>query len=311
MLQFKILKKAAAIVSFSTLRRIGAFLRHYIYNLFKRMDEHNLFFAAAGISFSLLLGMIPFILLAFYVLETVFEQGTIEMAIYNLIDQMIPYSSYADYAKKLLSSRLPEVMEYKTVAGYIGVFGLLLTSTWIFSSIRTTLNQIFNVKIQRSFIYGLFRDMLMVLLLVILLSVATFIVPAVNIIYEMTKNYDFVTVYSQSPLWKLSVYTFSFIFLFGMFFLLFYLIPYEQLGKKVAAVSAFWSTVLWEVARYIFGYYINHILGTSAIYGTFVLILALLSWIFYSACLFIVGAEIGQLFRERRGKVKQLKNSSV
>ena len=311
MLLLKILKKAAVLNSLSTLRRIGAFLKHYVYNLFKRMDEHNLLLAAAGISFSLLLGVIPFVLLAFYVLETVFEQRTIEQAMYNLIDQIIPYSSYADYVKKVMSSRLPEVMEYKTLAGYIGVLGLLVTSTWIFSSVRTILNQIFNVKIQRSFIYGLLRDMLMVLLLVILLSVATFIVPAVNIIYEMTKNADFVTVYTQSPLWKFSIYTFSFVFLFGLFFLLYYLIPYEQIGKTAAAVSALWSTLLWEIARYFFGYYINHILSTSPIYGAFVLIIALLSWIYYSSCLFIVGAEIGQLFRDRRPVMKQIKNQPV
>jgi membrane protein len=80
------------------------------------------------------------------------------------------------------------------------------------------------------------------------------------------------------------------------------LIPYEQLSKKIAAVSAFWTTLLWEVARYIFGYYINHILSTNKLYGAFVLILAILSWVYYSACLFIVGAEIGQLYRERQLK---------
>ena len=85
-----------------------------------------------------------------------------------------------------------------------------------------------------------------------------------------------------------------------MFFLLYYLIPYEQLGKKVAMVSAFWATLLWEVARNIFKYYINNMLSGNPLYGAFVLIIAILLWVFYSACLFIVGAEIGQLFRERQ-----------
>jgi len=274
------------------------------------MDEHNLFFAAAGISFSLFLGMIPFILMVFSLLNNIFDQSTIEAALNNLIDQTIPYPSYANYVKKVIVSRLPEVIEYKTLAGFIGVLGLLLTSTWIFSSIRTILNQIYNVKIQRGIIYGLLRDILMVVLLFIFISGATFIVPAINIIYEMTKGNDFVQAYTQGPLWKLIAYSFSFILLFSAFFFLYYLIPYEQLGKTVAAVSAFWSTVLWEVARYIFGYYINHILGTNPLYGAFVLIIAILFWVFYSSCLFIVGAEIGQLFRERRAELAKQKNKS-
>jgi membrane protein len=274
------------------------------------MDEHNLFFAGAGISFSLFLGMIPFILLVFSLLGIIFDQATIETAINNLIDQIIPYPSYANYIKRAISSRLPEVIEYKTIAGFVGVFGLLLTSTWIFSSIRTLLNQIYNVKIQRGYIYGMLRDILMVILLVVFISVATFVAPAINIIYEIIKDYDFFVVYTQSPLWKFMVYASSFILVFSLFFFLYYLIPYEQLGKTVAAVSAFWSSLLWEIARYIFGYYINHILGVNPLYGAFVLIIAILFWVFYSSCLFIVGAELGQLFRERRTeRLKQIPES--
>jgi membrane protein len=309
MLRFKIFKKIGSFISFLNFRKVLAFLDHYILKLFKRMDEHNLFFAGAGISFSLFLGMIPFILLVFSLLGIIFDQATIEGAINNLIDQIIPYPSYANYVKRVISSRLPEVIEYKTLAGFVGVIGLLFTSTWIFSSIRTILNQIYNVKIQRGYLYGMFRDILMVILLVLFISGATFIAPAINIIYEVTKNYDFVIVYTQSPLWKVIVYSFSFVLLFSLFFFLYYLIPYEQLGKKVAAVSAFWSTLLWEVARYIFGYYINHILGTNPLYGAFVLIIAILFWVFYSSCLFIVGAELGQLYREKRAERLEQMNS--
>lgn len=310
MTRIKILKKIGTIISISNFRKVLDFLNHYVVGVFKRMDEHNLFFAGAGISFSLFIGMIPFILLVFSVLGNVFDQATIEMQMHGFIDQIIPYPSYAHYVQKIISARLPEVIQYKTAAGYVGAFGLLLTSTWIFSSIRTILNQIYNVKIQRGIIYGLLRDILMVILLLILVTVATFVAPSVNIIYELTKNYDFVLVYTKSPLWKVMVYSFSFILLFVMFFALYYLIPYEQLGKTVAAISAFWSTVLWEIARFIFGYYVNHILSTSAFYGAFVLIIAIMFWVFYSSCLFIVGAEIGQLYRERHHSEVKVNNET-
>ena len=103
----------------------------------------------------------------------------------------------------------------------------------------------------------------------------------------------------------------SIIFMLGMFFLLFYFIPYEKLKKRVALLSAFWTTLLWEIARNIFGYYIRHFFGSSAIYGAFVLIVVVLLWVFYSSCIFIIGAEIGQLYRERREMRKQLKAEKI
>ncbi len=299
MLRFKILKKIGSVISISTYRKIREFFRYYLFGLFRRMDQNNLFLAAAGISFSLFLGLIPFILFLFSILGNVFDQSVIETQINNFIDQAIPYPAYANYVKHLIVSRIPEVIESRTLAGIVGVVGLLFTSTWIFSSIRTILNQIFHVKIVKGYLYGLLRDALMVILVVFLISLTTFMYPAVKLFYEVTKYYPSIQHLTSSPLWNVSVYILSWILMVGMFFLLYYLIPYEQLGKKVALISALWATALWEIARNVFKYYLTNILSESPLYGAFVLILAILLWVFYSACLFIVGAEIGQLFRER------------
>lgn len=301
----KILKKISSIISLNTVKKIVEFVNHYVIELFRRMDKHNLFLAAGGISFSLFLGIIPFILLIFSLLGSIFDQSIIEEQIINLLDQAIPYPAYAAYIQKIIISRLPQVIEYKTSAFYMGIIGLIFTSTWIFSSVRTILNQIFDVKVERGFIYGLIRDIMMVLLLLVLVSFSTFIIPAVNIIYELTKNTMFIQSFDFGQVWNTVVYVSSIILLFGLFFALYYLIPYEKLGKKVAAMSAFWTTFLWEVVRIFFGYYINNILRTNPFYGAFILIIAVLFWVYYSACLFIIGAEIGQLYRERL----QIKNT--
>jgi len=43
----------------------------------------------------------------------------------------------------------------------------------------------------------------------------------------------------------------------------------------------------------------------NRIYGTYALIVVVAFWIYYSSILFLVGAEIGQLYRERRIQSKQ------
>jgi len=151
-------------------------------------------------------------------------------------------------------------------------------------------------------LYGLLRDALMVILVVFLISLTTFMYPAVKLFYELTKYYPAIQDITSSSIWNYSVYILSLGLMFGMFFLLYYLIPYEQLGKRVSLLSAFWATLLWEIARNIFKYYLTNILSGNPLYGAFVLILAILLWVFYSACLFIVGAEIGQLYRERQAQ---------
>ncbi|MCG8607280.1 YihY/virulence factor BrkB family protein [bacterium] len=91
----------------------------------------------------------------------------------------------------------------------------------------------------------------------------------------------------------------SYILVFGLFFLLYYLIPYRRVGVRVVTVSASWATLLWEVVKQLFGYYITHFATLGQIYGTYLLIVVVAFWIYYSSLVFIVGAEIGELYRER------------
>lgn len=307
MLQFKILDWFTTIIRLPIFHKIVEFIKHYFGGLYRRIDEHNLFFSGAGIAYSLFLGMIPFILLVFSLLGNIFDQATLTFQINQIVDTIIPYPAYADYTKKIISSRLPEVIEYKTAAGYIGVLGLLVTSTWIFSSMRTILNQIFHTHIQKHALIGLLRDVGMVVLLVVFISFSTFIFPAVNLILEVAESSKIFGYLKVSELWNSIVWLASLVIMLVMFFFLYYLIPYEKLPKRVALVSAFWTTVLWEAARSVFGYYILYFLSSSALYGAFVLIIVILLWVFYSSCIFIVGAEIGQLFRERLIKKRESK----
>ncbi len=275
------------------------FSRHYFGKIFKRMDEHHIFLSGGGIAFSLLLSFIPFILVILSLVGNIFEQAVIESALKQIIDTIIPYKDTSDFVKRAVLSRLPEVIEYKTLAGYIGFIGLIFTSTWLFSSMRTILNRIFSVSEEKSALIGFLRDVGMVLLLVLFVVLSTFILPAFNVLIDSAEKVEILQAFRFTEIVDWLIKLFSLLLMFFMFFMFYYIIPYERLGKKVPLVAAFWTTILWEAARWIFGYYIKHFLSTNKIYGAFIFIVVVLFWIFYSSCLFIIGAEIGQLYRER------------
>jgi membrane protein len=284
---------------FQRINNVLKVLKYYLSGLYHRIEEHNLFLSGAGIAYSLLLSMIPLILLIFSLLGNVFETARLERIINQIIELLLPYKQYADYAKEVISRRLPQVIEYKTLAGYLGLIGLIVTSTWIFSSLRTILNQIFHTKIEKHALIGFLRDIGMVILVVVFISLSTLVFPILNIIVENAQNSNVISYVEIAKVWNIAVWIISLMVMLFLFFLLYYLIPYEQLPKRVALASALSTTLLWELARSLFGYYIRHFLNTNPFYGAFVLFVVILLWIFYSSCIFIAGAEIGQLYRER------------
>lgn len=274
-------------------------LSYYFTGLLKRIDEHNIFLSGAGIAYSLLLSLIPLILFIFSLLGNIFEPDTLNKIINDIIETLIPYPTYSDYVKNIIRTRLPQVIVYKNIAGYVGIIGLLLTSTWIFSSMRTLLNQIYQTNIKKNALIGLIRDVGMVFLLIIFISLSTLIFPVLNLFFEIARNSPLSVLSKFSEVWDSIVRFSTLLIMLILFFILYYLIPYEKIPKRVAAVSAISTTILWELARMFFGYYIQNFLGTNPFYGAFILIIVILFWVFYSSCIFIVGAEIGQLFREK------------
>ncbi len=299
MSKFKLLRIIRKYISSSTFRKVVDFFKYYFGGLYDRLDEHHVFLSGGGIAFSLILSVIPFILIIFSVLGSIIDVTTVEAQVNTLIDAIIPYQEAATYTKRFILKRIPEVIEYKTLAGYIGALGLLFTSSWLFSSMRTILNKIFGVSEEKHALIGLLRDFGMVLFLFVFVSLLIFILPAVNIFLDTADKIKLLEPYQFTEIndFLFSVVSLGLIFI--LFFVFYYFIPYEKLGKRVPALSALWATLLWEIMRNIFGYYTSRFLSVNQVYGAFILVVVVIFWIFYSSVLFIIGAEIGQLYRER------------
>ena len=307
MSRFKLLRLISNYISLDTLRRFLDFLKHYFGGLFRRLDEHHIFLSAAGFAFSIIISIIPLTLILFSVVGNVIDVSTIEENVDLVISTIIPYPEAAAYAKQFILSRVPDVIKYKTIAGYLGTFGIFFTSTWLFSSMRTILNRVFGVTEKKSEWIGMLRDFGMVILTVLLIVLSTFILPIFNILIDAASNIEFLQFFNLSDLLNTIFSLATIVVIYVMFFLLYTLIPYENLGKKVPAIAALWAVILWESARSIFGYYVTNFLSTNKIYGAFLVIAVVIFWIFYSSILFIVAAEIGQLYRERKRRRKSSK----
>jgi membrane protein len=164
---------------------------------------------------------------------------------------------------------------------------------------RTILNSIFGSTEDKGILIGLIRDFGMVLLIIALVLVSTFVLPSINIFIKVTEEVEILQNFRVDSVLQ-TIFSFtSFIVVLLLFFLFYSIIPYGKLNKKATFVGAFWATILWELARLVFGYYVQAFLQSNKFYEAFLLVLVLLFWLFYASILFIIGAEIAQLYRER------------
>lgn len=299
-LLFKVFRQIGKYLSIDRFRRILAFLNHYVGGTFRRLEKNHLFLSASGIAYSIILSVIPLVLLIFSVLGSIIDVATIEEQVNTAIDGLIPYHASANYMKRFILSRIPEVVKYKSLAGGVGLIGLFFTSTWLFSSMRTVLNKTFKVEERKGALVGMLRDFGMVLLILVFILLSTYLLPTINFFVSLTERIEIFEPFALGAVVNFLIPYLSLLLMFLMFYLFYTFIPYVRMNYKVPLASALWATILWETVRLLFEYYVTNFLALNKLYGTFLFFAVIMFWIFYASIVFLVAAEIGQLYRERR-----------
>jgi membrane protein len=96
-------------------------------------------------------------------------------------------------------------------------------------------------------------------------------------------------------------------------YLFYSFIPTSKIKHRSALVGAIWASSLWVGMKILFGYYLANFQTWGKIYGAYALVIVIAFWIYYTAAVFILGAEIGKLFDDRlkeriAAKIGKVKN---
>ncbi len=285
------------------IKRFGNSLWYYSSGIVKRVDGNHDFLMAGGLTFSIFICIIPFVLIIFAISGMLLENPSVGRAVDSLILRVIPYENYADYAKRIVLRIGDEIKGGKHVAGVIGILGLLFASSRLFSSMRTILNLVFRISLNGSILRGLagkLKDFGMVILVLLYFLASTTILPALEIFEQFAEKNSYLQTLGFGFLADFFLSLVSFIIIFIAFFIMYYLVPQAKLPFKAVILSSFSAAVLWKLAQYFFGLYITNVVSLKQVYGAYVLVIVIAFWIYYTSMVFIVGAEIGQLYRERR-----------
>lgn len=281
-----------------------SFIKHYFGGLYDRIDRHHVFLLSGGLAFSLFTCIIPLVLIAFWILGNFLSSEEMELQIINLINTVIPYDQYAEFTKQIIFSRVYEVVEFKNAAGIIGFVGLFFAASGFFSSMRTVLNKINGQDIDVNFFLGKLRDFLIIIVAILIFFASILSLPFLELVRKIADVTDYLQFFNAPIFQQLYTILISFVVILFLMYLFYRLVPTRKIRRTSALVGAMWASILWVAAKTAFGYYISHFQTWGRIYGTYALMVVIAFWIYYTAAVFIIGAEIGKLFDERRSDFK-------
>jgi membrane protein len=282
-----------------------AFLKHYFGGLYVRTDRNHLFLLSGGLAFSLFVCIIPLTLIIFWLLGKFLNSVEVEMQINTLIDTVIPYGEYANFVKDVIFDRVQEVVEYRNIAGWVGIIGLFFAASGFASSLRTVLNKVNGTDIDINIFLGKLRDFLVIIIIVVVFLVLILTLPILDFLVTFAESTPYLQIFNYPLFQRVFTSSISFFIMFFIFAVLYKFMPTVKIRKRSVAVGALWAAMFWVAAKVLFGIYLSRFTTFSRIYGAYSLGIVVAFWIYYSAAVFILGAEIGKLFDERLTEKKE------
>lgn len=271
-----------------------------IYDFADITDRRHIFLLSSGIAFNLLLCIIPMVVLIVSLVSGVLDveqtKNTVEVA----LSTFLPKNTQAASVVATIINEVGAFFNYRSAAGWIAGIALLWLASALFSSLRTGLNAIFHIPTPKFFVLYKLKDMAFTIVVVVLILLVTLLSPLLT----LADQYRVLLVSNDSAgfIFGLTVQVASLISTSVLFLLLYKLVPNKRLPWPIVLMSTGFAVVLWEAARMLFSWYVYSATNFSKIYGGYVAVASFAVWLYYSAFIFLLSAELGQYIYVLRTK---------
>jgi membrane protein len=254
----------------------------------------NCSYLAAGLCYFVFFSIFPLLLLLVAVAGH-FLSAEQTMAQAHIFTQQL-FSQQADLVDGILAG----VMTHRSEFSIFGIALLAWSSKNIFSSLGQALNVIWKVPADRGYVQenllaiGMaFSVGILIILsslgLAVLTTVTNYKLPFLNFSPSQLPGFLFFLADVLPFLGVITVLT-----------LLYWVLPNRRLHFYDVFPGALTASISWEMLRRLFGYYLDHMARYDMVYGSLSGIVGFLFWIYVSAILILLGAEVSRVSKEFR-----------
>ncbi|MBE7038691.1 MAG: YihY/virulence factor BrkB family protein [Ruminococcaceae bacterium] len=234
---------------------------------------------AAQLAFYINVAFFPFIVFMFIIISTTPLLG--EENLYDLI------SILPNQTANLVYDVLHHVSTSKSIAIASGVVSLWSMSNAIVT-ITKALNKFYDVEENRNFIktrlIGIFFAIL--ILVTILLNFVLILAGSLigSFLIKFWPRYY--------VLWNVLRILVPFALMSVLFAFIYKTLPNINLSFKKSFLGAIFSSVMWTIFSAVFSYYVNNFAKYDIIYGSIAGVVVLITWVFISSYIILIGGEI-------------------
>jgi len=251
-----------------------------IYRTAEGSGNHDVAHMAAGVAYYAFLSIFP-LLLGLIALFGFFLPSV------DLQEQLLSYvGDNIPGATSILQQNITNIIELRGAMGILSIVLFLWGASAMFRAISRAINRSWDISQYRNFFIRKARELGMVLGIGILFLLSLGSSTIISILRGVLNlpAADLLIVNVGSKL-------IAFLLILAVFLLLYKYIPNTRTSWRNIWPGALLASILFEIARTLFVFYLANFANYQFIYGSIASIIVLLVWIYYSAFIMILGAE--------------------
>ncbi len=280
--------------------------KHFWNSFVELVKEKDVFHHASAITFNLIICAIPFTLLLISIIGYVlsYEDAFREVVRYG--QEVFPSFTYESQQSDVfegavtIETMLEPLISARQVFGLVGVIVLIFFSMGLFHTVKHVVFEIFGIKDRKHFLwewvhnfftFGLIGGIMVFIAIAVsifsVISIETIALPFTNQVLELGWFYNMLNM------------VLPMVFTLLIFYILFRYISERRIKRRVAFVGALSYTVLFGVAKFLVGWYLNYsFFGYRYYYQGYAILIVIGFWAFYTAALFVFSTIIARSFQD-------------
>jgi membrane protein len=266
--------------------------------------ENKPFQLAAALSYYTLLSMAPLLLLLTGLAGLAFGEATARAQLLQYVDAMVG-SQEADVVRALMTQAGNH--HAGVISTIIGTAVLVVGATTVFAHLQAALNQIWNVRAApaRNVVWRLLGSRVFALAIVLGMAFVLLVSMALSVALAGAQDYLSHLFPGAGIAFRIAAALVSFGVLVGLIALLFKYVPDAAIAWHEVFAGALITAALLTGGKFVLGVYLARLRYSSAgAAGSLILVVV---WVYYSALILFLGAQITKVVACRFGKPIQPK----
>jgi membrane protein len=293
------LRKRAAWICTSADKRLGGWLSllRATGGAFQHDDGSTM---AAAIAYYALFSFFPVVLLMITVSSFFFTSATAQEEVIAWAERYIPASG------DLIRANIGQILRVRGTVSIVALLGLLWSASSVFTALDRVINRAWDVSELRPFWQQKLLAFGMIVgaggLLLVSIASTTFFSVIRRLRLPLTGWQRFGSLLSTLLPVSLTIL---------IFLLLYKILPNTAVRWSDVWLGALLAGLGWELAKYLFTWYLTNFASYNLVYGSVALLIAFLAWSYYTGVILIWGAEFTAEYAKSRRSRRPLPASQL